>query len=145
MEEKKLTISPCTLQTDGSLSVDTSRKFETLLNPASYNKEKSTSYNEDVTLGQLGSDLRFNAINPEKLDLNIMLDGTGVLHPASSDTEPQDVCHWGSFVVIDVDVAYQGLSVAIGLFCMCPQSCRRPVAIKPNTTNLTGKKQVVAD
>ena len=91
MEEKKLTISPCTLQKDGNLSVDTSQKFEVLLNPASYNVEKSTSYNEDATLGQLGSDLKFNAINSEKLDLRIMLDGTGVLHPMSSGTEPQDV------------------------------------------------------
>ncbi len=91
MEEKKLTISPCTLQKDGSLRVDTSQKFEVLLNPANYSVEKSTSYNEDATLGQLGSDLKFSAINSEKLDLRLMLDGTGVLLPPSSRTEPQDV------------------------------------------------------
>ena len=68
MEEKKLTISPCTLQKDGSLRVDTSQKFEVLLNPANYNQKKSISYNENVTLGQLGSDLKFNAINSETLD-----------------------------------------------------------------------------
>lgn len=89
--EKKLTISPCTLQKNGNLSVDTSQKFEVLLNPAAYNKQKSISYNEDVTLGQLGSDQKFSAINPQTLDFSIFLDGTGVLHPASSGTEPQDV------------------------------------------------------
>ena len=90
-EEKKLTISPCTLQKNGNLSVDKSQKFEVLLNPANYKRGKSISYNEDVTLGQLGSDQKFYAINSETLDLSIMLDGTGVLHPASSGTEPQDV------------------------------------------------------
>jgi hypothetical protein len=89
--QKKLTISPCTVQKNGKLKVDTSKKFEVLLNPADYRQGKSISYNEDKTIGQLGSDQKFNAINPETLKLSLILDGTGVLEPAGSDRAPQDV------------------------------------------------------
>ena len=89
--QKKLTISPCTVQKNGKLKVDTRKKFEVLLNPADYQQGRSISYNEDKTIGQLGSDQKFNAINPETLKLSLLLDGTGVLQPTGSSKAPDDV------------------------------------------------------
>ena len=63
--EKKLTISPCTVQKNGKLKVDTRKKFEVLLNPTNYKQGRSITYNEDTTIGQLGSDQKFNAVNSE--------------------------------------------------------------------------------
>ena len=78
-KNKKLTISPCTVDKNGKVSVDSGKKFEVMLNPASYKQNFSISYNKGKTLGQNESDPNFSAINPKKFDLTILIDGTGVV------------------------------------------------------------------
>jgi len=78
-KNKKLTISPCTVDKNGKVSVDSGKKFEVMLNPASYKQKFSISYNKGKTLGQNESDPNFSAINPKKFDLTILIDGTGVV------------------------------------------------------------------
>ncbi len=77
--KKKLSISPCTIESDGSLTVE-SDKFDVMLNPSGYSHEHSISYSKSKALGQLGSDTKFNAINPEKITFDIVIDGTGVVN-----------------------------------------------------------------
>ncbi len=77
--KKKLSISPCTIESDGSLTVE-SDKFDVMINPASYSHEHSVSYSKNKVPGQLGSDSKFDAINPEKISFDIVIDGTGVVN-----------------------------------------------------------------
>ena len=91
-KNKKLTISPCTVDKNGKVSVDSDKKFEVMLNPASYKQNLSISYNRDKTLGQNESDQNFSAINPQKLDFSVIIDGTGVVEspkPGKPDVKTQ--------------------------------------------------------
>lgn len=76
---KKLTISPCSIDKSGKVTVEESKKFEVMLNPASYKQSESITYNKKKTLGQFESDQNFSAVNPKKLDFSIFIDGTGVV------------------------------------------------------------------
>ncbi len=87
--KEKLTISPCTVSNDGSVTVG-SEKFEVMLNPASYKHGHSISYNEKPTLGQLAPDTKFSAMAAEKVSFNIVIDGTGVVNlPIPDDVKTQ--------------------------------------------------------
>lgn len=77
-QKKKLTISPCTVETDGTVSVDGGRKFEVMLNPSAFGHKHSISYNRRKTFGQLGSQTKFSGVNAEMVSFDIVIDGTGV-------------------------------------------------------------------
>jgi hypothetical protein len=76
----KLTISPCTIDDAGNITVDSSKSaFEAMINPSGYKHQRTIQYNTQKTLGQAGAEPKFSAICPEKITLNeLMLDGTGV-------------------------------------------------------------------
>jgi hypothetical protein len=78
---KKLSISPCKIDDNGKVTVEENKKFEVMLNPASFKQNQSITYNKQKTLGQGGSDQNFSAVNPKKLDFSIIIDGTGVVTP----------------------------------------------------------------
>ena len=84
-KNKKLTITPCTVDKKGNVSEDSGKKFEVMLNPASYKQNLSISYNQEKTLGQYESDQNFSAVNSQKLDFSIILDGTGVVATPKPD------------------------------------------------------------
>jgi len=75
----KLKISPCTIDTSGNITVDTSTSFEVMLNPSDYDHSYSIGYNKKDAIGQLGSDTKFAGIKPEKIEFSILIDGTGVV------------------------------------------------------------------
>lgn len=77
--KKKLKISPCTVDDSGNVNVDEGAAFEVMLNPASYSHAYSIGYNKKEALGQLGSDAKFSGIKPEKVNFDIVIDGTGVV------------------------------------------------------------------
>jgi len=88
--KKKLTISPCTVDDAGSISVDSSKStFEVMLNPASYSHSLTIGYDEKKTQGQIGTEMKFSAINPEKVNFDIVIDGTGVVNSSSPDVKTQ--------------------------------------------------------
>ena len=62
-----------------------SKKFEVMLNPASYKQNESITYNKKTAIGQVESDQNFSGINPKKLDFSIIIDATGVVADASKD------------------------------------------------------------
>ena len=76
---KKLTISPCKINRIGKVKVVESKKFEVMLNPASYKLVEKIKYNKSTTLGQCESDQNFSAIKPKDLNFSIIIDGTGVV------------------------------------------------------------------
>jgi len=79
--KKKLSVAPCTIDSAGNISVDASKeKFEVMLNPSAYSHSLSLHYNKKKTLGQTGSESKFNAVEPEKVSFDIVIDGTGVVN-----------------------------------------------------------------
>ncbi|MGD8588101.1 MAG: peptidoglycan-binding protein, partial [Chromatiales bacterium] len=89
--KKKLKISPCTVDDSGNVSVNEGESFEVMLNPSSYTHAYSIGYNKKETQGQLGSDTKFSGVKPEKVDLEIVLDGTGVVNLSESASGTPDV------------------------------------------------------
>jgi hypothetical protein len=83
----KLTITPCAVDKNGKVTVEEGKKFEVMLNPASYKHNKSINYDNQQALGKSESNPHFNLFNPQKLDFSIIIDGTGV----AADTEKRDV------------------------------------------------------
>ena len=82
---KKLAISPCNIAKSGKVKVEESKKFEVMLNPASYKQNEGITYNNTTAIGKVESEQKFSGINPKKLDLSIIIDGTGVVADASKD------------------------------------------------------------
>ncbi len=85
----KLTITACEVEKNGKVTVKENDKFEVMLNPASYKKIQSITYNKKKSLGQYESDQNFSAVNPQKIDFSIILDGTGVVTPSGPDVKTQ--------------------------------------------------------
>ena len=78
--KKKLKLSPCTVDDSGNVSVSDGDSFEVMLNPSSYSHAYTIGYNKKEPQGQLGSDTKFSGIKPEKVDFEILIDGTGVVN-----------------------------------------------------------------
>jgi hypothetical protein len=89
-ELKKLSISPCDVDDSGNVTVN-SDKFEVMLNPSSYNHSRSIKYNKTKAQGQIGSDLKFESVGDEKVSFDLVLDGTGVVPPATQGGSVEDV------------------------------------------------------
>lgn len=79
--KKKLTISPCTIDSAGNINVDSFKdNFEVMLNPSAYSHQHAISYNQKKSLGQLASESKFNAIEAETVSFDLVIDGTGVVN-----------------------------------------------------------------
>ena len=61
-----------------------------MLNPSDYKHDRSISYNEDKTPGQIGADLKFSGIKPETVSFTIIIDSTGAI-PAPGGGAPEDL------------------------------------------------------
>lgn len=80
-----LTLTRCSLDPNGKATLE-SESFSAPINPAEVSFGRSISYSNQKVIGQLGSDLRFSGIQPEKLGFTLVLDGTG-----AGPVPPQDV------------------------------------------------------
>ena len=96
-EKQKLTITRCTVTSDGQTQPSTNiiDSFEALLNPAAYAHQLSISYSNSSTGGAAGGsekpqgqsavESRFAAVNAEKVSFELVLDGTGVVKRNGTD------------------------------------------------------------
>jgi hypothetical protein len=83
--KKMLAISACTVDAAGNIKVDSSKpNFEVMINPASYKHDYAIKYNQQETLGQSGGELKFSATDIEKVNFEIVIDGTGVVDSGGS-------------------------------------------------------------
>lgn len=57
--------------------------FEVQINPETISRSFSIKYNEPDTKGTPGTELQFDKVNPEELELRFILDGTGVVAASS--------------------------------------------------------------
>jgi hypothetical protein len=87
-----LKITRVTVEEGGTIKVDRRREstFAAMLNPSSFKHERAITYNGQRTLGQLGSDMKFDAIGPDRINLSLVLDGTGAV-PALPKEPAKDV------------------------------------------------------
>ena len=77
--KKKLTITECSLDSSGDLTVG-SNKFEVMLNPSSFSHNLKIKYDQKETAGQSKSDAKFSGAEPESVSFKILIDGTGVVN-----------------------------------------------------------------
>jgi hypothetical protein len=98
--KKKLTISPCTIDSSGDIKIDSFKKnFELMLNPSEFSHEHSISYSDSNSgcdqskspLGRSALEPKFNVYEPEKVSFNLVIDGTGVVNLPVSGKGSQDV------------------------------------------------------
>ncbi|WP_296352282.1 peptidoglycan-binding protein [Ramlibacter sp.] len=91
-----LTLTRVYVRPEGTVQIDSGVTFTAMVNPAEISHDHSIRYNTRRTLGQVGSDAKFSAMNPDKLKFSMVLDGTGVVPPATpsangASTPPPDV------------------------------------------------------
>jgi hypothetical protein len=80
----KLTITPCTVDTSGTVTgVESSKTFTVMLNPSSFKHSKSITYTgrskKDIPQGVSAITPQFKNTGNEKVSFLIVLDGTGVV------------------------------------------------------------------
>jgi len=87
-KKDKLKISPCSVDTDGNITVDKSREYEFFFNPSEFSHSYAIDYCKKEAIGQSSSDSKFSGIKPEKIKFTLLIDGTGV---AATNSSPLDV------------------------------------------------------
>jgi nucleoid-associated protein YgaU len=85
-EKTRLTMTRYTISDSGTTSLDSSIAFTVLLNPADIKHARSISYDKKKSLGQPAVDPKFSAVEPEKLDFALVLDGTGAVPLGATET-----------------------------------------------------------
>ena len=90
--KSQLTITRAEIAADGSMTIDRTKSFTAMLNPSEFKHKREIRYNTRATLGQVGSDTRFSAVQPDTVTFSILLDGTGVVPvaPANRNKEVAD-------------------------------------------------------
>jgi hypothetical protein len=89
--KKQLSLTACTVSSTGTVTVDKSKSYSLVINPSEFSHERSICYNSKRALGQTGSDLKFSAVNPDKVTFSVLFDGTGVVPIPADSTAPADV------------------------------------------------------
>ena len=88
-KKDKMTISTCTVDDSGNITVDKDNTFQFMLNPSEYDHSFGIEYNKKNAIGQSGSDTRFSGVKPEKLKFTTLMDGSGAI--AAADGSATDV------------------------------------------------------
>lgn len=86
----KLIISPCDVDESGSVTVK-KNKFEVMLNPASYTHGYEICYNQKKAMGQSAPQPKFQHSGGEKVNFDIVMDGTGVAGTGEVKTQVQNL------------------------------------------------------
>lgn len=83
-EKDRLTISACTVDDNGKVSVDDSRQFKFMLNPEKYDHSFAIKYSDKGAIGQSAANTRFSGVDPETLKISTMIDTTGAIGDADA-------------------------------------------------------------
>lgn len=85
-----LTITRVIVTKDGTIRVLRFTSVKVMLNPTEFSHQREITYNTKATLGQVGADTKFSAVNPDTVSFKLLLDGTGVVPPPAGQSR-QDV------------------------------------------------------
>lgn len=78
-ELEKLEITACSVDESGSLVIDENDKYYVMLNPTKYGRQESVRFSDEKALGEIGNRKRYSNKDDEKVDIEIIIDGTGVV------------------------------------------------------------------
>jgi LysM repeat protein len=84
---KKLSINTCSVDAQSgkiSLNQGADNLFKVMINPKGYEHNYSISYSKAAAMGSTGSDQKFNSTNPDKINFEIWIDGSGVVRDYST-------------------------------------------------------------
>jgi hypothetical protein len=81
-QRTRLNLRRCFLSASGQVQLGP-EQFSAMINPASFSLDRGIKYAEDTRLGQIGNEMRFAAVEPETVKFDLLLDGTGVVAPAT--------------------------------------------------------------
>jgi hypothetical protein len=90
-QKKPLTLTQFSVSSAGTITLDPSRSFAVMLNPAEFTHEYAIQYNTRKTLGQVATDAKFSAVDNDKVHFSIIVDGTGAVPTAGASSPPKDV------------------------------------------------------
>jgi hypothetical protein len=88
----KLKITPCILDANGNVTgQENDDAFEVRINPADYTSKFEISYNDRQPMGGNALQPKFNSAGEREFELDIVMDGTGVVPPTSPNSTGIDV------------------------------------------------------
>lgn len=79
----RLTMTRYSLAADGTIQLEPGVRFEAMINPAEIKHSTGISYDTTKTLGEANASPKFSAVDDDKLNFALVLDGTGVVPGAS--------------------------------------------------------------
>jgi hypothetical protein len=95
-QKSALKITRVTVQPSGKIDVSTdgAATFTAMLNPSDVSHDRVIAYNGQQSLGQLGSEMKFRAVGPDRISFALLFDATGVVAPATFADSQKDVGTW---------------------------------------------------
>lgn len=88
----RLTMTRYSLSADGTIQLEPGVRFEAMINPAEIKHSTGISYDNTKTLGEASASPKFNAVDDDKLNFSLVLDGTGVV-PGATGTPVSVAAH----------------------------------------------------
>lgn len=85
-EKTRLSLTRYTVSATGTTTMVPSIAFTVLLNPADFKHSRGISYDKKKAQGQPAVDPRFSAVDAEKVSFALVLDGTGAVPLAPTET-----------------------------------------------------------
>ncbi|HUG26168.1 peptidoglycan-binding protein [Piscinibacter sp.] len=89
-QKTRLLMTRYSVSSDGTIALDSSTTFTVMLNPADFKHSFGISYDKQKKQGEPAADPKFSAVDAEKVNFSIVIDGTGAV-PAEAGTTRQDV------------------------------------------------------
>ena len=88
----KLLMTQFTVRPDGTTQLQPGVRFEAMINPAEFKYSSGISYDKQKTLGEASANPKLSAVDDEKVNFTLVLDGTGVVPIGTgARTTPVDV------------------------------------------------------
>lgn len=101
---EKLEITACSVDDGGNLVIDEDDKYYVMLNPTKFGHKENTQFSDEKALGEIGNRKRYSSKGDEKIDLEIIIDGTGVVTDDASITVETELAALAAMFSYDGDV-----------------------------------------
>lgn len=75
--KSQMTITRVDVEKNGSYKINRSKTFSAMLNPSDFTQTRAIRYNTEPVQGQVGSQTKFAAIEPDSVKFALLFDGTG--------------------------------------------------------------------